>query len=127
MKDKTEQRRMLTEKQEQFLAEHHYLVEDFLKYRGLPMDEFYDVVIFWALASHFGEERSRNEGVQILSLDYQFNDSSLTLGDVIADERVDICGSVCKKLSRPVVKRRRLLHTTPYKNACIGAFAKEAA
>ncbi len=46
MKDKTEQRRMLTEKQEQFLAEHHYLVEDFLKYRGLPMDEFYDVVIF---------------------------------------------------------------------------------
>ena len=41
MKDKTEQRRMLTEKQEQFLAEHHYLVEDFLKYRGLPMDEFY--------------------------------------------------------------------------------------
>ena len=40
MKDKTEQRRMLTEKQEQFLAEHHYLVEDFLKYRGLPMDEF---------------------------------------------------------------------------------------
>ena len=81
----------------------------------------------WALASHFGEERSRNEGVQILSLDYQFNDSSLTLGDVIADERVDICGSVCKKLSRPVVKRRRLLHTTPYKNACIGAFAKEAA
>ena len=156
MKDKTEQRRMLTEKQEQFLAEHHYLVEDYLKYRGLPMDEFYDVVIFrfmravkqyderddlkqykfstiannamrWALASHFGEERSRNEGVQILSLDYQFNDSSLTLGDVIADERVDICGSVCKKLSRPVVKRRRLLHTTPYKNACIGAFAKEAA
>lgn len=46
MKDKTEKAKMLTERQEQFLAEHHYLVEDFLKYRGLPMDEFYDVVIF---------------------------------------------------------------------------------
>ena len=155
MKDKTEKAKMLTERQEQFLAEHHYLVEDFLKYRGLPMDEFYDVVIFrcmravkqyderddlkkykfstiannamrWALASHFGEEKSKNEGVQILSLDYQFEDSSLTLGDIIADERVDVCGSVCEKLSRPV-KRIRLLHRTPYKNAYIGAFEKEAA
>lgn len=119
------------------------------------MDEFYDVVIFrfmravkqyderddlkkykfstiannamrWALASHFGEEKSKNEGVQILSLDYQFEDSSLTLGDIIADERVDVCGSVCEKLSRPV-KRIRLLHRTPYKNAYIGAFEKEAA
>ena len=155
MKDKTEKAKMLTERQEQFLAEHHYLVEDFLKYRGLPMDEFYDVVIFrfmravkqyderddlkkykfstiannamrWALASHFGEEKSENEGVQILSLDYQFEDSSLTLGDIIADERVDVCGSVCEKLSRPV-KRIRLLHRTPYKNAYIGAFEKEAA
>ena len=153
MKDKTEKAKMLTERQEQFLAEHHYLVEDFLKYRGLPMDEFYDVVIFrfmravkqyderddlkkykfstiannamrWALASHFGEEKSKNEG--ILSLDYQFEDSSLTLGDIIADERVDVCGSVCEKLSRPV-KRIRLLHRTPYKNAYIGAFEKEAA
>lgn len=91
MKDKTKKAKMLTERQEQFLAEHHYLVEDFLKYRGLPMDEFYDVVIFrfmravkqyderddlkkykfstiannamrWALASHFGEEKSRLDG-----------------------------------------------------------------
>lgn len=119
------------------------------------MDEFYDVVIFrfmravkqyderddlkkykfstiannamrWALASHFGEEKSKNKNVQILSLDYQFEDSNLTLGDIIADERVDVCGSVCEKLSRPV-KRIRLLHTTPYKNAYIGAFEKEAA
>lgn len=155
MKDKTKQEKMLTEGQEQFLAEHHYLVENFLKYRGLPMDEFYDVVIFRfmravkqyderddlkqykfstiannamrsALSNHFAKEKRRNKKVQILSLDYQFEDSSLTLGDVISDERVDVCGSVCEKLSRPV-KRIRLLHRTPYKNACIGAFAKEAA
>ena len=63
----------------------------------------------WALASHFGEERSRNEGVQILSLDYQFNDSSLTLGDVIADERVDICGSVCKGKEQTKNLRRKKL------------------
>lgn len=156
MKDKTKKARMLTEGQEQFLAEHHYLVENFLKHRGLPMDEFYDVVIFRfmravkqyderddlkqykfstiannamrsALSNHYAKEKRRNKKVQILSLDYQFENSNLTLGDIIVDERVDVCGSVCEKLSRPVVKRRRLLHTTPYKNACIGAFEKEAA
>ena len=156
MKDKTEKTKMLTERQEQFLAEHHYLVENFLKYRGLPMDEFYDVVIFrfmravqqyderddlkqykfstiannamrWALASHFEKEKAKNADVQILNLDYQFKDSNLTLGDTIADDRVDVYETVCEKLSRPVVKRRRLLHTTPYKSACISAFEKEAA
>lgn len=81
----------------------------------------------WALMSHYGKEKAKNADVQILSLDYQFKDSSLTLGDIIADERVDVCESVCKKLSRPVVKRRRLLHTTPYKSTYISAFEKEAA
>lgn len=156
MKDKTNEARMLTERQEQFLAKNHYLVEDFLKYRGLPMVDFYDVVIFrfmravkqyderddlkqykfstiannamrWALASYFGKEKAEKADVQILSLDYQFEDSSLTLGDIIADDRADVCETVCKKLSRPVVKRRRLLHTTPYKSAYISAFEKEAA
>lgn len=41
MKDKK-----LTEKQRQFAADNHYVLENFLRYRGLPMDEFYDVVIF---------------------------------------------------------------------------------
>lgn len=36
----------LTEKQRKFAAEHHYVLEDFLRYRGLPMDKFYDVVVF---------------------------------------------------------------------------------
>lgn len=155
MKDKTGQVKMLTERQEQFLAEHHYLVEKFLKYRGLPMVDFYDVVIFRfmravkqyderddlkqykfstiannamrsALSNHFAKEKRRNKNVQILSLDYQFDDSSLTLGVIIADDRADVCETVCEKLSQPV-KRTRLLHRTPYKNAHIGAFEKEAA
>lgn len=155
MKDKTEQAKMLTERQEQFLAEHHYLVENFLKYRGLPMDEFYDVVIFRflravqqydecedlkqyafstiannamrsAISNHFAKEKRRKKRVQTLSLDYQFKDSGLTLGDIIADDSVDVCAEVCEKLSRPIA-RKRLLHRTPYKNANIYAFAKEAA
>lgn len=145
----------LTEMQSQFAAENHYLVENFLRYRKLPMDEFYDVVIFrflravqqyneredlkqykfstiannamrWALADYFGEEKSNKKNVQMLSLDYQFENSSLTLGDIVADERVNVCETVCEKLS-PTVKRRRLLHRTPYKNAYMDAFAKEAA
>ncbi|MCI8521260.1 MAG: hypothetical protein HFE51_09885 [Clostridia bacterium] len=155
MKDKTKQAKMLTERQEQFLAEHHYLVENFLRYRNLPMDEFYDVVIFRflravqqyderedlqqyafstiannamrsALSNHFAKEKRRNKKVQILSLDYQFKDSGLTLGDVIEDESVNVCESVCEKLSRPIT-RKRLLHRTPYKSANIYAFEKEAA
>lgn len=142
----------LTERQRQFATENHYVVEDFLRDRGLSMDKFYGVVIFGfleavqkydeqngsqqsdfsviandamslELKNHF--KRQKEEKVQILSLDYQYGDS-LTLGDKIADERVDVCGSVCEKLS-PTVKRTRLLHRTPYKNAYIGAFEKEAA
>lgn len=119
------------------------------------MDEFYDVVIFRflravqqyderedlqqyafstiannamrsALSNHFAKEKRRNKKVQILSLDYQFKDSGLTLGDVIEDESVNVCESVCEKLSRPIT-RKRLLHRTPYKSANIYAFEKEAA
>ena len=155
MKDKTKQAKMLTESQEQFLTEHHHLVEDFLRYRGLPMDEFYDVVIFRfmravqqyderedlqqyafstianhamrsAISNHFAKEKRRNKRAQMLSLDYQFKGSGLTLGDVIADDSVDVCAEVCEKLSRPIT-RKRLLHRTPYKSANIYAFAKEAA
>ena len=155
MKDKTKQAKMLTERQEQFLAEHHYLVENFLRYRNLPMDEFYDVVIFrflravqqyderedlqqykfstiannamrWALASYFGKQKKENEAVEILSLDYQLADSNLTFGDIIADDRVNVCESVCKKLSQPT-QRLRLLHKKVYNRAVMRDFVREAA
>ena len=44
--DKKMKDKKLTEKQRQFAADNHYVLENFLRYRGLPMDEFYDVQIF---------------------------------------------------------------------------------
>ena len=129
----------LTERQRKFAEEHHYVLEDFLKYRGLPWDEFYDVVVFRflravkqyderddlrkytfntiakyhmrsALSNHFAHLKRQNKNVQVLSLDYPTSyNSGLTLGDCIADERVNICEEVCEKLSRRP-KRYRLLH-----------------
>ena len=93
MKDKK-----LTEKQRQFAADNHYVLENFLRYRGLPMDEFYDVVIFRflkavqqynerkdlqkykfstiaeyamrsAISNYFAKKKRRGEKVDILSLD----------------------------------------------------------
>lgn len=145
----------LTEKQRQFATEHHDVVEKYLRARHLPFDEFYDVVIERflkavqqyderedlqqyefstiannamrsALSNHFAKEKRRSDKVKILSLDYRYGDSNLTFGDKLADEKVDVCKTVCEKLS-PTVKRRRLLHRTPYKNAHMYAFAKEAA
>lgn len=129
----------LTERQRKFAEEHHKVLEDFLKYRGLPMDEFYDVVVFRflravkqyderedlrkytfntiakhhmrsALGSYFAHLKRQKEKVQVLSLDYPMPyGSGLTLGDCIADESVDICEDICEKLSRSP-KRYRLLH-----------------
>lgn len=143
----------LTERQRQFAADNHYVVEDFLRNRGLSMDKFYGVVIFGfldavqkydeqngsqqsdfsdiandamslELKNHFKQQKE--EKVQILSLDYQYRGGNLTFGDKVADERVDVCKTVCGKLSRRV-KRNWLLHRTPYKIASIYAVAKEAA
>lgn len=36
----------LTEEEQQFAAENHYLIGKYLKIRRLPYDEWYDVVIF---------------------------------------------------------------------------------
>lgn len=129
----------LTERQRRFAEEHHYVLEDFLKYRGLPRNEFYDVVVFRflravkqyderedlrkytfhtiakhhmrsALGNYFAHLKRQNKNVQVLSLDYPISrGSELTLGDFIADESVNICEDVCKKLSRSP-KRYRLLH-----------------
>lgn len=150
MKDKK-----LTEKQRQFAADNHYVLENFLRYRGMPMDEFYDVVIFRflkavqqyderkdlqkykfstiaeyamrsAVSNYFAKKKRRDEKVEILSLDYQLGNSGMTLGDVIADESVDVCETVCKKFSQSV-KKRRLLHRNLYKNVCLNTFENEAA
>ncbi len=131
----------LNERQRRFAEEHHGVLESFLSSRGLSMDEYYDVVVFdfliavklydereclrkhdfsniadrhmrSALGNHFGREKRARAGITVLSLDYKFTDSNLTLGDVVADERVNVCDEVCEKLSR-TPQGYRLLHTYP--------------
>ncbi len=43
--------RPMTQEERDFAEQHHDLVIDFLRYRHLPMDEFYDVVIFGYLSA----------------------------------------------------------------------------
>ena len=119
----------LTERQREFAEANYKVLEDFLKYRNLPMDEFYDVVVFrflWAvkqyderedlkqysfktiakhhmrsaLENYFEQKQRKNKNYRVLSLDYPLaSNPTLTLGDSIADERVDVCEEVCEKLS----------------------------
>ncbi len=118
----------LTDRQREFASANYKVMEDFLKYRGLPMDEFYDVVVFRVLRavkqyderedpkrnsfseiannqmraalSDYFARKERERQFRILSLDYPLaTDHNLTLGDTIADESVDVCEEVCEKLS----------------------------
>lgn len=130
----------LNERQRLFAEEHHRILTDFLKYKNLPMDEFYDVVVFgflkavqlydkrrdlkqfsfrtiaknqmyWCLCDHFRKLKKSNDVIGALSLDYPVSQyPNMTLGDTIADETVNICDEVCEKLSR-TPNRYRLSHT----------------
>lgn len=130
----------LNERQREFAARNHKVLEDFLKYRGLPHDEFYDVVVFRflravkqyderddlkqysfrtiadnhmrsALGGYFKKLKKQREKMQMLSLDYPiYENSKFTLSDVIADERVNVCEEVCRKLSPESEQIQGLLH-----------------
>ena len=129
----------LSERQRLFAEENHSILVDFLDFMGLPLDEYYDVVIFGflnavrkyderedlkqykfesiarnqmrtALDRHFQKLRKRDEFVHILSLDYEIS-PNLTFGDTIASD-IDVCEYVCEKLSR-AEEGSELLHTTP--------------
>ena len=130
----------LNERQREFAERNHKVLEDFLKYRGLPQDEFYDVVVFRflravkqyderddlkqysfrtiannhmrsALGGHFKKLRKQREKMQVLSLDCPISpNSNFTLSDIIADEKVDICEEVCQKLSPESKQIKGLLH-----------------
>lgn len=130
----------LNERQREFAEKNHRILEDFLRYRNLPKDEFYDVVVFRflravkqyderddlkkytfrtiannhmrsALGNYCKKLKRQNEGLKMLSLDYPIaRNSNFTLSDVIADDRVDVCEEVCRKLSPDFKCERRLLH-----------------
>ena len=130
----------LNERQRTFAERNHKVLEDFLKYRDLPQDEFYDVVVFRflravkqyderddlkqysfrtiannhmrsALGGYFKKLRKQHEKMQVLSLDCPISpNSNFTLSDIVADERVDICEEVCQKLSPESEQIKGLLH-----------------
>lgn len=135
----------LNERQKRFAEENHKVLTDFLKYRNLPMEEFYDIVVFgflnavriyderkdlkqfkfktianrqmyWRLCDYYKEQRKREDVSQTLSLDYPMaGNPNLTLGDCIADERVNICEDTCEKLCR-TSERHRIYHISPCSN-----------
>ena len=121
----------LTDKQREFAASQHYVVEEFLKSRHLPEDEYYDIVVFpyleaVAVCSDFDAveefKAMANEKMgkaadmhrrsirknRELSLDYALNESgTLTLHDVISDGS-DLCEDFCRRemmRQKPAVKR----------------------
>lgn len=129
----------LTERQRRFAEEKHYLLVDFLNRRRLPMDEYYDVVVFdfldavcrydedamlkdksfenfalecmsASVKDHLAKRKNDMRDVRMLSLDYPISDSGMTFGDIIPDTSVNFCDEICGKLSH-VPKQYRLSHT----------------
>ena len=104
----------LTKEQQQFASENHYIVDNFLKYRHLDRDEYYDVVIFgfiravknyfnrsdlWRynfstiaqyamksdLYNHYRKQRRQKRTAVVVSLDNMaYDGSGLTLAEVTA-------------------------------------------
>ncbi|MCL2773370.1 MAG: hypothetical protein FWD71_08460 [Oscillospiraceae bacterium] len=104
----------LTEEQREFAAKYHYLVENFLKFRRLDRDEYYDIIIFgfiravrkyfihqelqiysfstiaiYAMKSdlfnHYRKQRRKMRNAVVVSLDAPaYDDSDITIGDTVA-------------------------------------------
>ena len=97
----------LTDEQQRFASENHYIVENFLKYRKLNWDKYYDVVIFgyiravknyfmrqdlWVynfstiaqyamksdLYNYYRKQRHQKRNAEVISLDSAAYSSSLT-------------------------------------------------
>ncbi len=129
----------LSERQRRIAEDHHGILISFLEDRELSLDEYYDVVVFSflkavkkydecrdlrkyefcrianrfmhnALRDYQRKLHNHNSTFTILSLDYSYPKSNLTFGDLIADERIDICEEVCERLC-PTPKRHGRLHT----------------
>ena len=104
----------LTKDQKEFAAENHHVVENFLKYRNLSRDEYYDVVIFgylravkkyfmrsdlWVynfstiaqyamktdLYNHYRKQRRQKRTAVVISLDdTAYDNGSMTLAETTA-------------------------------------------
>ena len=83
--------RPMTQEEREFAEQKHDLVIDFLRYRCLPMDEFYDVVIFGHLSAVQQYFRNPPAGVKFKAMAFRaMKDSILREGEYHA--RAKRCG-----------------------------------
>ena len=143
----------LNERQRMFAEEYHNVLENFLIKKRLPVDEFYDVVVFRflkavkhydeheylkqyefsdiadkfmqsAISNYFDAKRRKNDGVRLLSLDYKISGSNLTFADIVADETIDICNEICEKINC-IPSEYGFLHTYPKCNKATAVAVEE--
>lgn len=115
----------LTEKQRRLAEEKHYVLEQFLLDRKLPMEEFYDELVFGFLKAvciyeHYDRTVSntfesvacmcltqalkecmkakKNQWTEVFSLDAPLPGSRERIADVLEDPNMDVCGIICDKL-----------------------------
>ena len=104
----------LTKEQQEFAAENHYLVENFLKFRNLNANEYYDVIIFGFLRAvrnyfmrpelqeynfstiaqysmksdlinHYRKQGRKKRRAYVFSLDRQdYDDNDMTIAETVA-------------------------------------------
>ena len=74
--------RPMTQEERDFAEQHHNLVIDFLHYRRLPMDDFYDIVIFGYLSAVQQYFRNPPAGVEFKAMAFRaMKDSILREGE----------------------------------------------
>ena len=144
----------LTERQRLFATEHHNVLEEFLRTRGLDYDDYYDVVVFkflkavkqydeierlrkqtfediavslmqMAVDNHRRALKAERENVFVLSLDYMpKNREGLLFSERIADETTDIWDIVCDRLDANPYQHT-LSHTYPEERAFASVLLRE--
>ena len=81
----------MTQEERDFAEQHHNLVSDFLRYRRLPMDDFYDVVIFGYLSAVQQYFRNPPAGVEFKAMAFRAMKDSV-LRDREYKARAKRCG-----------------------------------
>lgn len=84
--------RPMTKEEREFAGQHHDMVIDYLRYKRLPMDDFYDIVIFGYLSAVQQYFRNPPVGVEFKAMAFRaMKDSILREGEYRS--RAKRCGS----------------------------------
>ena len=85
--------RPMTQEEREFAEQHHDMVIDYLRYKRLPMDDFYDVVIFGYLSAVQQSFRNPPVGVEFKAMAFRaMKDTVLRDGEY--NTRAKRCGSI---------------------------------